>query len=86
MSHLSLLKANKCTQLDIKGKDQANPTALILSGTMLLRHLGLDDHANRISQAVYGVISEGKTRTRDMGGSSTTHQFTRAVLDHMEAQ
>lgn len=45
--------------LDIKGKDQANPTALILSGSMLLRHLGLDDHANRISKAVYGVIAEG---------------------------
>lgn len=45
--------------LDIKGKDQANPTAMILSGSMLLRHLGLDDHANRISKAVYDVIAEG---------------------------
>ncbi|CRK30683.1 hypothetical protein BN1708_015830 [Verticillium longisporum] len=70
--------------LDIKGKDQANPTALILSGSMLLRHLGLDDHANRISQAVYAVIADGKVRTRDMGGESTTHEFTRAILDKME--
>lgn len=45
--------------LDIQGKDQANPTAMLLSGTMLLRHLGLDDHANRISKAVYAVIAEG---------------------------
>lgn len=45
--------------LDIKGKDQANPTAMILSGSMLLRHLGLDEHANRISKAVYDVIAEG---------------------------
>ena len=45
--------------LDIKGKDQANPTALLLSGTMLLRHLGLDEHANRISKAVYDVIADG---------------------------
>lgn len=45
--------------LDIQGKDQANPTALLLSGTMLLRHLGLDDHANRISKAVYDVIADG---------------------------
>ncbi|KAK0365408.1 isocitrate dehydrogenase (NAD(+)) idh1 [Friedmanniomyces endolithicus] len=72
--------------LDIKGKDQANPTALILSGSMMLRHLGLDDHANRISKAVYDVIAEGKARTRDMGGNSSTHEFTRAILDHMEAQ
>lgn len=70
--------------LDIKGKDQANPSAMILSGSMLLRHLGLDDHANRISKAVYDVIGEGKTRTRDMGGQATTHEFTRAVLDKME--
>lgn len=91
--------------LDIKGKDQANPTAMILSGSMLLRHLGLDDHANRISKAVYGVIADGyvslflsafydfrfftyifysKVRTRDMGGESTTHEFTKAILDRME--
>lgn len=88
--------------LDIKGKDQANPTALLLSSCMMLRHLGLDDHANRISkvspaifgrhthhahlasQAVYDVISTGKTRTRDMGGSSTTHEFTNEILHTME--
>lgn len=70
--------------LDIKGKDQANPTALLLSGSMMLRHLGLDNHANRISKAVYDVIGQGKVRTRDMGGSATTHEFTRAILDSME--
>ncbi|KAF7514130.1 isocitrate dehydrogenase (NAD(+)) idh1 [Endocarpon pusillum] len=71
--------------LDIKGKDHANPTAMLLSGSMLLRHLGLDDHANRISKAVYDVIGEGKSRTRDMGGRATTHEFTAAILDKMEA-
>lgn len=45
--------------LDIQGKGQANPTAMLLSASMLLRHLGLDDHANRISKAIYAVISEG---------------------------
>lgn len=44
--------------LDIKGKEQANPTALILSASMMLRHIGLDDHANRISQSVYKVIGD----------------------------
>ncbi|OAA53928.1 isocitrate dehydrogenase subunit mitochondrial precursor [Niveomyces insectorum RCEF 264] len=72
--------------LDIKGKDQANPTALILSGAMLLRHLGLDDHANRISKGIYAVIAEGKVRTRDMGGNNSTNEFTKAILDKMEAQ
>ncbi|PVH95339.1 isocitrate dehydrogenase subunit 1 mitochondrial precursor [Periconia macrospinosa] len=70
--------------LDIQGKDQANPSALILSAAMLLRHLGLDDHANRISQSVYKVIEDGQVRTRDMGGSSTTNEFTRAILNQME--
>jgi len=70
--------------LDIKGQDQANPTALILSATMMLRHLGLDSPATRISQAVYDVVAEGKVRTRDMGGISTTHDFTNAVLRRME--
>jgi len=72
--------------LDIKGKDQANPTAMILSSSMLLRHLGLDDHANRISKAVYDVIGAGHTRTRDMGGHASTHEFTKAVLTEMENQ
>lgn len=45
--------------LDIKGKDQANPTALLLSACMMLRHLGLEDHANRISQSLYKVIADG---------------------------
>ncbi|KAI0483282.1 isocitrate dehydrogenase subunit 1 [Xylariaceae sp. FL0804] len=70
--------------LDIKGKDQANPTALLLSGAMLLRHLNLDEHANRLSQAVYSVIAEGKSLTRDMGGEATTHEFTRAILNKMD--
>ncbi|KAF3006051.1 isocitrate dehydrogenase (NAD(+)) idh1 [Curvularia kusanoi] len=70
--------------LDIKGKDQANPTALILSAAMMLRHLGLDDHANRISQSVYKVIADGAVRTRDMGGNSTTKEFTKAILGQME--
>ncbi|KAI5818595.1 hypothetical protein BZA77DRAFT_306015 [Pyronema omphalodes] len=69
--------------LDIQGRDQANPTAMILSATMMLRHLGLDDHATRISKAVYGVIEDG-VRTKDMGGNTTTHEFTDAVLRKME--
>ncbi|KAI6246168.1 Isocitrate dehydrogenase [NAD] subunit 1, mitochondrial [Erysiphe necator] len=70
--------------LDIKGKHQANPVAMILSGSMLLRHLGLDEHANRISKAVYDVIADGKVRTRDMGGNNSTTEITRAILDSME--
>jgi isocitrate dehydrogenase (NAD+) len=58
---------------------------MLLSGSMLLRHLGLDEHANRISKAVYEVIGGGRARTRDLGGQASTNEFTRAVLDQMEA-
>uniref|UniRef100_B8Q7S6 Isocitrate dehydrogenase [NAD] subunit 1, mitochondrial n=1 Tax=Lipomyces starkeyi TaxID=29829 RepID=B8Q7S6_LIPST len=71
--------------LDIKGQNQANPTALLLSATMLLRHLGLDDHADRISKAVYAVLAEGKVRTPDLKGTSTTSDFTKAALEKMES-
>jgi len=71
--------------LDIKGKDQANPTAMLLSGTILLRHLGLFEHAERIGNAVHSVIAKGKVRTRDMGGDATNKEFTHAILTEMEA-
>lgn len=54
---------------------------MILSATMMLRHLGLDYHANQISKAVYKVLAERKIRTPDMGGSHhTTGQFRVAFL------
>jgi isocitrate dehydrogenase (NAD+) len=70
--------------LDIKGRNSANPTAMILSAVMMLRHLGLDSHADRISKATYDVLAAGKVRTPDLHGSSTTTEFTRAILDELE--
>jgi len=70
--------------LDIEGRNQANPTAMLLSATMMLRHLGLDESATRISQAVYAVIADGKVRTKDMGGDSATTEFTNAILQKLE--
>lgn len=48
------------TAPDIAGKNKANPTALLLSGVMMLRHMGLQEHANRIEGAVFKTIREGK--------------------------
>ncbi|KAG9005752.1 isocitrate dehydrogenase (NAD(+)) idh1 [Tulasnella sp. JGI-2019a] len=53
---------------DIMGTNKANPAAMILSATMMLRHLGLDAIANAITTSTYDVISTGKIRTKDMGG------------------
>ncbi|RXW24703.1 hypothetical protein EST38_g1130 [Candolleomyces aberdarensis] len=68
---------------DIMGTNTANPTAMILSATMMLRHLGLDSTANNIAAATFGVINEGKVRTADMGGSSTTSDFTSAIIEKL---
>ncbi|PWN95783.1 putative IDH1-isocitrate dehydrogenase [NAD] subunit 1, mitochondrial [Tilletiopsis washingtonensis] len=67
---------------DIMGKGTANPAAMLLSSTMMLRHLGLDSHANQIAESVYKVIQEGKVRTADMGGNSKTADFTQAVINN----
>lgn len=66
--------------LDIKGQHTANPTAMILSATMMLRHLGLNEHADNISKATYDVLAEGKTTTKDIGGNASTDEFTDAIL------
>ncbi|OAD07424.1 isocitrate dehydrogenase NAD-dependent subunit 1 [Mucor lusitanicus CBS 277.49] len=66
--------------LDIQNQNSANPTAMLLSSVMMLRHLNLDEHANRISSAVYDTINTGKARTVDIGGTSTTKEFTSAVI------
>lgn len=65
---------------DIMGLGTANPAALLLSSTMMLRHLGLDPHANQIADSVYKVLQEGKVRTADMGGKAKTQDFTQAVI------
>ncbi|KAF9968575.1 isocitrate dehydrogenase (NAD(+)) idh1 [Mortierella alpina] len=68
---------------DIQGRNSANPSAMILSSVMMLRHLGLDDHANRIANAVSKTILNGAVKTPDMGGSSTTTDFTFAVISNL---
>lgn len=68
---------------DIQGKDVANPAAMILSSTMMLRHLGLDHYANTIAASVYKVVDDKKVRTPDMGGSSHTTDFTKAVISNL---
>jgi len=65
---------------DIAGKGLANPSALLFSALMMLRHLGDNDRANRIGRAVLDVAAEGKVLTGDLGGTATTKQFTDAVI------
>jgi isocitrate dehydrogenase (NAD+) len=64
---------------DIAGKHVANPTALLLSAVLMLRHLDEDAAADRIMTALCGVLVAGKTRTRDLGGVASTEQFADAI-------
>lgn len=65
---------------DIAGQHKINPTAAILSGALMLAHLGEAEAASHIEKAVIKVISEGKTLTEDMGGTASTEQFADAVI------
>jgi isocitrate dehydrogenase (NAD+) len=64
---------------DIAGKNLANPIALILSAAMMLEHLGEMGAAGRVRQAVSAVLEEGKTLTRDLGGTAGTTEITEAI-------
>lgn len=65
---------------DIAGKGIANPTALLFSAVMMLRHLGEQEKAHRIGKAVLTVLSAGKTVTGDLGGKASTDEYTDAVI------
>ena len=64
---------------DIAGKSIANPTALLLSALLMLRHIGEGAIADRIMTSLSAVLAEGKVRTRDLGGQSSTIEFTDAI-------
>ncbi|XP_031119115.1 isocitrate dehydrogenase [NAD] catalytic subunit 5, mitochondrial-like [Ipomoea triloba] len=80
---IALAEAVHGSAPDIAGKNMANPTALLLSSVMMLRHLNLHDKADRIQNAILTTIAEGKFRTGDLGGSSSTTEFTNAICDHL---
>jgi len=68
------------TAPDIAGKNISNPTATILSGAMMLDHLGEIKSAQAIENAVEKVLSEGKVRSHDLGGNSSTIEVGDEVI------
>jgi len=77
---IALFEAVHGTAPDIAGKGLANPTAILMSGIMMLDHLGDHKAARRIERALRTVYREGRHLTRDVGGTATTEQFTDAVI------
>jgi len=65
---------------DIAGQDKANPTALIQSAVLMLHHIGEAATAEKVQAALEKVYAEGKTLTRDVGGTSGTRAFADAVI------
>ncbi len=76
----AMFEAVHGTAPDIAGKGLANPTALLMSAILMLRHLGKEKEAREIQTALQQVYSEGQRTTRDVGGTATTEQFTDAVI------
>ncbi|HKO12072.1 MAG TPA: isocitrate dehydrogenase (NAD(+)) [Acidobacteriaceae bacterium] len=69
---------------DIAGKDLANPTALLQSAILMLRHIDEDGAANKVQAALEKTYSAKKTLTRDVGGKAGTRAFADAVIANME--
>jgi len=65
------------------GQDKANPTALMLSGVLMLRHLGEQAAAERVETALREVIAEGRHVTYDLGGDAGTRAFADAIIERL---
>jgi isocitrate dehydrogenase, NAD-dependent, mitochondrial type len=70
---------------DIAGQGVANPTAILMSGIMMLRHIGEYEAAARVEKAMMEVYAEGKVRTKDLGGTARTDEFAAAIIEKMQA-
>jgi len=77
---VAIFEAVHGTAPDIAGKGIANPTALLMSGIMMLDHIGEMDAARRVENALHRVYRDGKSLTRDVRGTATTAEFTAAVI------
>ena len=69
---------------DIKGKNIANPTAMIQAAVMLLQHLSEKKAAHRIFRALERVLMRGEVLTSDLGGKASTKAFAEAIIREIE--
>jgi isocitrate dehydrogenase len=85
-NNVSIFEAVHGTAPDIAGKKMANPTSLLLSGIMMLRHVGLISYADRIENALLYTLENGQ-HTSDFGEKGTpslnTDEFAKAIADNL---
>jgi len=72
------------TYSEAVGKDVANPTAYIVMAAKMLNHVNLQYHGTMILKALQKVLKSGKSLTKDIGGQSSTREFTYAVIAALE--
>jgi len=80
---VAIFEASHGAAPDIAGKNIVNPTALILSGAMMLDYLGEGEAARRIREAVAVVLKQGRTLTPDLGGTAKMTAMTNVIIDHL---
>lgn len=80
---VAIMEAVHGSAPDIAGKGLANPTALLLSSIMMLRHMDLGSHATKIEKAIFDTLAEGKTITGDLGGKASTSQYADAIIGRL---
>ncbi len=69
---------------DIAGQGVANPTAILMSAILMLKHIGERDAAERTERAMLEVFAEGTTITKDLGGTAKTADFANAIIDKLK--
>jgi isocitrate dehydrogenase (NAD+) len=84
-SDIGVFEAVHGSAPDIAGKNVANPTALLLSGVLMLRHIDESTIADRIMKALENVLTEGSVLTRDLGGRASTTEFADAICARLGA-
>ncbi|MFN2610220.1 MAG: isocitrate/isopropylmalate dehydrogenase family protein, partial [Actinomycetota bacterium] len=83
-NEIAVFEATHGSAPDIAGKGVANPAGIMLSGCMLLEHIGESDAALRLEKAIAAVLDGSDARTKDLGGKGSTDDFTRAVIGHLQ--
>ena len=81
---IAIFEATHGSAPKYKGKDRVNPTAMILSGVLMLRHLGEGEKAERLENATARVIAKGETVTYDLGGTAKTSQMAKAIIKDLK--
>ncbi len=80
----SVFEAVHGSAADIAGKNMANPTALLQTAIMMLRHLGERNAADLIERAMIHTLANKQVRTRDLGGTASTTEYTEAIVASMK--